>query len=194
MFETGAIQLSINAKNYNEMIKHNELAFRTSSSVPFIQSIIFYLIYLATLMAIGYFVNAGKQIFKCLLRLFCKRFFLYFFYRCQYYCLYILLHLMKFKGIISHEGMRALERQFLPCLEKFGKQCFLLLTPTDVYLLQDVDTTDGMQISARLENVSKRIAARIRKQNLKLKNCDLIRIQNLHSFPLPFFYFTEHYF
>lgn len=48
--------------------------------------------------------------------------------------------------------MRALERQFLPCLEKFGKQCYLLLTPTDVYLLQDVDTTDGLQVSARLEN------------------------------------------
>jgi HUS1 checkpoint protein len=60
---------------------------------------------------------------------------------------------MRFKGVISHEGMRALERQFLPCLEKFGKQCYLLLTPTDVYLLQDVDTTDGLQVSARLENV-----------------------------------------
>jgi HUS1 checkpoint protein len=60
---------------------------------------------------------------------------------------------MRFKGVISHEGMRALERQFLPCLEKFGKQCYLLLTPTDVYLLQDVDTADGLQVSARLENV-----------------------------------------
>ena len=61
---------------------------------------------------------------------------------------------MKFKGVISHQGMRALERQFLPCLEKFGKQCYLLLTPNDVYLLQDAQDANGMHTSARLENVS----------------------------------------
>ena len=65
-----------------------------------------------------------------------------------------ILNRMKLKGVISHEGMRALERQFLPCLEKFGKQCFLLFTEKDVHLLQSIDATDGMQISARLENVS----------------------------------------
>ncbi len=90
---------------------------------------------------------------------------------------------MRFKGIISHEGMRALE-QFLPCLEKFGKHCYLLLTPTDVYLLQDVDTTDGMQVSARLENV--RLFAHTNKNILK---SDLITIENTSNF--SFFSFSS---
>ena len=63
---------------------------------------------------------------------------------------------MKFKGVISHEGMRALERLFLPSIEKFGARCFLMFTPEDVYLIQDVDDAGGMQTSARLETVSKR--------------------------------------
>ena len=60
---------------------------------------------------------------------------------------------MKFKGIISNEGMRVLERQFLPCLEKFGKQCFMLITPDDVFILQDINDAHGMQTTARIDNV-----------------------------------------
>lgn len=60
---------------------------------------------------------------------------------------------MKLKGIISHEGMRALERSFLPALEKFGNRCFLLLTPEDFYLIQDTSEAGGMQTSARLDAV-----------------------------------------
>lgn len=62
---------------------------------------------------------------------------------------------MRFKGIIAHIGMRALENQFLPCLEKFGKQCYILLTPEDFYILQDSNDADGIQTSARLEHVSR---------------------------------------
>jgi hypothetical protein len=65
---------------------------------------------------------------------------------------------MKFKAEITLEGMNALEKQFLPTMEKFGKTCYLFLTPTDVHLIQDQDNADGTQTSARLDNVRQKDA------------------------------------
>lgn len=64
---------------------------------------------------------------------------------------------MKFKGVISAEGMNVLKRRFLPCLDKFGKQCYLLLTPGDVFFIQDAKEADGMQISARIDQACRLI-------------------------------------
>ena len=61
---------------------------------------------------------------------------------------------MRFKAAIAHIGIRALENQFLPCLEKFGKQCYILVTPVEFYILQDSNDANGIQTSACLEHVS----------------------------------------
>jgi HUS1 checkpoint protein len=61
---------------------------------------------------------------------------------------------MRFKATISLDGLMALERRYLPTLEKFGKRCAVLLSPSEVYLVQDAHEADGMQISASLSAVS----------------------------------------
>jgi len=61
---------------------------------------------------------------------------------------------MKFKGNISHEGMTAL-RKILSAIEKFGSRCYLLFSPSDLYLIQDTVEADGMQVSARIDSVSR---------------------------------------
>ena len=61
---------------------------------------------------------------------------------------------MKFKATLSDRGLRVLEKGFLPTLEKFGKQCQLLLGPEDVHLIQTTVHADGLQITARLALVS----------------------------------------
>ena len=63
---------------------------------------------------------------------------------------------MKFKAILSYTGLKSLERSFLPTLDKFGKKCSLLLSPEALYLVQDVNDADGMQVAARLCSVSRR--------------------------------------
>lgn len=64
---------------------------------------------------------------------------------------------MRFKSTISHYGLNALEKHYLPTLEKFGKHCDLMLSPEDVYLIQDVTDADGMQIVARLSGVRRQL-------------------------------------
>ena len=61
---------------------------------------------------------------------------------------------MKFKATLSDRGLRVLERGFLPTLEKLGKRVQVLLGPDDVHLVQGVSDTDGLQVTARLANVS----------------------------------------
>ena len=46
--------------------------------------------------------------------------------------------------------------EFLPCLEKHGKSCTLLLNPDDVHVIQQASDTDGMQITVRWARVRPR--------------------------------------
>mmetsp|Transcript_25779 Transcript_25779/g.66367 ORF Transcript_25779/g.66367 Transcript_25779/m.66367 type:complete len:283 (+) Transcript_25779:515-1363(+) len=57
---------------------------------------------------------------------------------------------MKFKAVFSDHGLRALEKGFVPTLDKFGKTCQLLLGPQDVYFIQTGVNTDGVHVTARL--------------------------------------------
>ena len=53
--------------------------------------------------------------------------------------------------ISTHQVYHA---EFLPCLEKHGKTCHMLLSPEDTYLIQTAEDADGMRIIARYTNVS----------------------------------------
>ena len=59
------------------------------------------------------------------------------------------------QATLSERGIRSLERGFLPTLEKLGKRVQLLLGPEDVHLMQGPSETDGLQVTARLVNVSR---------------------------------------
>ena len=61
---------------------------------------------------------------------------------------------MRFRGVISESGLRALE-QYLGAVERFGRRAHLLLCPDDVYVVADARDADGMQVSARLAAVSR---------------------------------------
>ena len=43
--------------------------------------------------------------------------------------------------------------EFLPCLEKHGKTCHLLLSPEDTYFIQTTEDADGMRVIVRYANV-----------------------------------------
>ena len=47
------------------------------------------------------------------------------------------------------------QAEFLPCLEKHGKVCEMLLSPEEVHLIQSVSEADGMHITARWAVVSR---------------------------------------
>lgn len=44
--------------------------------------------------------------------------------------------------------------EFLPCLERHGKVCRALLSPTELYLVQTTEESDGMLITLRLTMAS----------------------------------------
>ena len=92
---------------------------------------------------------------------------------------------MKFKGTLSCQGLRRLEKgiwscaicclfcascvlsgvsapEFLPCLEKHGKSCTLLLNPDDAHVIQQSSDTDGMQLTVRWARVPPVAARRTR--------------------------------
>ncbi|KAK9845734.1 hypothetical protein WJX81_000857 [Elliptochloris bilobata] len=57
---------------------------------------------------------------------------------------------MKFRAIISHDGLSILTQALLPALEKHGKTCQVLFGPEEVCLLQTTGDADGMHISITL--------------------------------------------
>ncbi|CAG9467567.1 unnamed protein product [Pedinophyceae sp. YPF-701] len=57
---------------------------------------------------------------------------------------------MKFKAVLTERGRRALDRAFLPTLEKFGKTCQLLLSPTETHVVVPPDHADGALIVAKM--------------------------------------------
>jgi HUS1 checkpoint protein len=57
---------------------------------------------------------------------------------------------MRLKGILSDRGLRALEKSFLPALEKFGREVQLLFTETDLHLFMGAQEADGVHVLARL--------------------------------------------
>jgi len=59
---------------------------------------------------------------------------------------------MKFRACISENGKNLLERNVLPCLEKHGKSCHMLLSQDNSYFIQTTEDADGMQVAARCAN------------------------------------------
>ncbi|CAD7698791.1 unnamed protein product [Ostreobium quekettii] len=57
---------------------------------------------------------------------------------------------MRFKAVLSDQGIRLLDKGLLPTLEKFGQTCQLLLSLEDVHFVQDVVDTTGTQVIARV--------------------------------------------
>jgi len=43
----------------------------------------------------------------------------------------------------------------LPCLEKHGKSCHMLLSQDNSYFIQTTEDADGMQVAARCANVGR---------------------------------------
>ena len=58
---------------------------------------------------------------------------------------------MKFKAVISDDGLRLLRKGFAPSLERFGKTAQVLLGPEDVHLFQDTNNTDGPYVHVTLQ-------------------------------------------
>lgn len=54
---------------------------------------------------------------------------------------------MKFKGTFTEKGVHSLSKAFLPTLEKFGKSCHLLLSPSEISLVQTPLEADGASVS-----------------------------------------------
>jgi hypothetical protein len=50
------------------------------------------------------------------------------------------------EGVLPHA-------EVLPCLEKHGKSCHMLLSRAEVYFIQTTEDADGMQVAARCANV-----------------------------------------
>eukprot|EP00271_Cylindrocystis_brebissonii_P020585 TRINITY_DN6880_c0_g1_i2.p1 TRINITY_DN6880_c0_g1~~TRINITY_DN6880_c0_g1_i2.p1 ORF type:complete len:243 (-),score=40.84 TRINITY_DN6880_c0_g1_i2:281-1009(-) len=57
---------------------------------------------------------------------------------------------MKFKALLTDDGVSLLERRFLPAFEKIGKVCHVYLTRDEFLLMHNVLSTDGVQAIARL--------------------------------------------
>lgn len=49
---------------------------------------------------------------------------------------------MRFKGVLSEEGLHWLESKFIPTLEKLGKEVYMLLLPGALYIAQDQAVSD----------------------------------------------------
>lgn len=58
---------------------------------------------------------------------------------------------MKFSGILLDEGIRLLERSYLPACQKTGKKLHMLLTSQEIYFVQDEHEAHGMHVSVRIE-------------------------------------------
>ncbi|CAI7807605.1 unnamed protein product [Closterium sp. NIES-53] len=56
---------------------------------------------------------------------------------------------MRFKAILTTDGVSLLEQRFLPAFERIGRVCHVYLTPSDVFLLHNVLSADGVQAIAQ---------------------------------------------
>ncbi|KAM7254160.1 hypothetical protein ACFE04_031842 [Oxalis oulophora] len=56
---------------------------------------------------------------------------------------------MKFKAFLTENGVRLLEKRFLPALEKMGKVCHIFLTPDHASFLHNLLNGDGIQSIAQ---------------------------------------------
>lgn len=60
---------------------------------------------------------------------------------------------MKLDGVITSEGLRLLERSFVPVSQKFGSSCCILFTPQKIYLLQPPEEGGDVHTCASIDNV-----------------------------------------
>ena len=60
---------------------------------------------------------------------------------------------MKFSASLVDEGIRVLERSFLPACSKTGKKILLLISEDHIYLVQDTHESKGMHVVAMIETV-----------------------------------------
>ncbi|KAJ6711419.1 CHECKPOINT PROTEIN [Salix purpurea] len=73
---------------------------------------------------------------------------------------------MKFKAVVTENGVSLLDRRFLPALEKMGKICHLFLTRDHVFFLHNLITTaDGIQSIAQFRKQALFDDYRISSQN-----------------------------
>eukprot|EP00271_Cylindrocystis_brebissonii_P020586 TRINITY_DN6880_c0_g1_i3.p1 TRINITY_DN6880_c0_g1~~TRINITY_DN6880_c0_g1_i3.p1 ORF type:complete len:308 (-),score=51.45 TRINITY_DN6880_c0_g1_i3:281-1204(-) len=72
---------------------------------------------------------------------------------------------MKFKALLTDDGVSLLERRFLPAFEKIGKVCHVYLTRDEFLLMHNVLSTDGVQAIARLPKETIFSDYRISSQN-----------------------------
>ncbi|GJP36391.1 hypothetical protein CLOM_g20903 [Closterium sp. NIES-68] len=56
---------------------------------------------------------------------------------------------MRFKAILTTDGVILLEQRFLPAFERIGKLCHLYLTPSDLFLMHHMLSADGVQAIAQ---------------------------------------------
>lgn len=56
---------------------------------------------------------------------------------------------MKFKAVLTNQGVSLLDRRFVPAFEKIGKTCHVYLSPSEIILMHNVLTTDGVQAVAQ---------------------------------------------
>eukprot|EP00252_Welwitschia_mirabilis_P004535 TRINITY_DN14864_c0_g1_i2.p1 TRINITY_DN14864_c0_g1~~TRINITY_DN14864_c0_g1_i2.p1 ORF type:complete len:230 (+),score=43.43 TRINITY_DN14864_c0_g1_i2:108-797(+) len=72
---------------------------------------------------------------------------------------------MKFKATFTDNGVRMLERRFVPAFEKIGKICHVYLTREHFILLQNVLNADGVQAFAQINQEALFEEYRISSQN-----------------------------
>ncbi|KAJ6309076.1 hypothetical protein OIU76_018631 [Salix suchowensis] len=73
---------------------------------------------------------------------------------------------MKFKAVVTENGVSLLDRRFLPALEKMGKICHLFLTRDHAFFLHNLITTaDGIQFIAQFRKQALFDDYRISSQN-----------------------------
>ncbi|KAK1401706.1 Checkpoint protein hus1 [Heracleum sosnowskyi] len=58
---------------------------------------------------------------------------------------------MKFKAFLTDNGIRLLEKRFLPALDKMGKICHLYLTRDHAFFLHNLLNGDGIQSIAQFQ-------------------------------------------
>lgn len=56
---------------------------------------------------------------------------------------------MKFKALLTENGVRLLENRFLPAMDKMGKTCHLMLTRDHVFFLHNLLSGDGIHCIAQ---------------------------------------------
>ncbi|XP_020209126.1 uncharacterized protein LOC109794075 [Cajanus cajan] len=72
---------------------------------------------------------------------------------------------MKFKAFVTSNGVKLLEKRFLPALEKMGKACHLCLTRDHAMFLHNLLNGDGIQSIAQFRKESLFHEYRISSQN-----------------------------